>query len=128
MQMIRYKKTASNNNRIYSAEDEVSIAPAREQRGALRSKANAIQSTFLETSAGTLQLRSFCPPSLIESLHADDGLRAFARLPEREHALLLNLAQRADSSLTIAYTSTGEIVGQATLAPADDAWKGSHQY
>jgi acetoin utilization protein AcuA len=57
-------------------------------------------------------------------LQADDGLRAFARLPEREHQLLLSLARRPESRLTLAYTATGKIVGQVTLTPADDWWQG----
>ena len=77
-----------------------------------------------ETSAGPLLLRRSCSPSLVEGLKADEGLRAFARLPEREHALLLSLAQQAETMLTLAYTPTGKIVGQATLAPVDGWWQG----
>jgi GNAT superfamily N-acetyltransferase len=69
-------------------------------------------------------LRDFCPPSLIERLTADSGLRAFARLPEREHQLLLDIAKRADCALTVAHTSGGEIVGEVTLAPGDEWWEG----
>ncbi|MGZ3627725.1 MAG: GNAT family N-acetyltransferase [Ktedonobacteraceae bacterium] len=72
-----------------------------------------------ETVAGSLILHSFCPPSLVASLRADPGLHAFARVPEREHQLLLGIAERPDCSLTLAYTATGEIVGQVTLAPLD---------
>ncbi|SRR6266487_5659898 len=97
--------------------------PGIEARGILRGRTS--RSTFIATSAGPLQLRSFCPPVLVERLHADNGLRAFARLPEREHALLLQLAQRPDSAVTLAYTPTREIVGQATLAPADGSWGGN---
>ena len=77
-----------------------------------------------ETSAGPLLLRRSCSPSLVEGLKADEGLRAFARLPEREHALLLSLAQQPKNMLTLAYTATGKIVGQATLAPVDGWWQG----
>jgi acetoin utilization protein AcuA len=76
-----------------------------------------------ETPAGTLILHSFCPPSLVASLKVDRGLHAFARTPEREHQLLLGLAERSDSMLTLAYTSSGEIVGQVTLAPLEHEWK-----
>jgi acetoin utilization protein AcuA len=79
---------------------------------------------IIATPAGPLFLQAGCSPSLVACLRADSGLRAFARLPEREHALLLGLAQRSDCSLTLAYTTTGEIVGQVTLAPADAWWKG----
>jgi GNAT superfamily N-acetyltransferase len=57
-------------------------------------------------------------------LQADEGLRAFARLPEREHQLLLDLASQDASRLTLAYTLAGKIVGQATLAPLDGWWQG----
>src|SRR5436309_14927076 len=77
-----------------------------------------------KTVAGPLFLRSGCSPSFVEGLKADEGLRAFARLPEREHALLLSLAQQPETMLTLAYTARGEIVGQATLAPVDSWWQG----
>jgi len=75
----------------------------------------------IATPVGPIFLQHHCPPSLVESLRAESGLRAFARLPEREHALLLGLARRSDSRLALAYTPAGEIVGQVTLAPVD-AW------
>jgi len=71
-----------------------------------------------------LFLRSCCSPSFVEGLQADEGLRAFARLAEREHQLLLSLARQPENRLTLAYTATGKIVGQATLAPLDDWWQG----
>src|SRR5215467_12577925 len=52
------------------------------------------------TPAGLLFLRSCCSPSLVEKLQADEGLRAFARRPEREHQLLLSIAQNPDTRLT----------------------------
>jgi GNAT superfamily N-acetyltransferase len=78
----------------------------------------------LETSTGTLVLRDFCPPSLVERLRAESGLHAFANRPEREHALLLDIASSPDCTLTLAYTAVGEIVGQVTLAPAEGWWEG----
>ena len=78
----------------------------------------------LGTPAGQLLLRDFCPPSLVERLKADSGLHAFARLPEREHQLLLSIAKSPDCELALAHTSAGEIVGQVTLAPGDDWWAG----
>ncbi len=78
----------------------------------------------IATPVGPIYLQHHCPPSLVESLRAESGLRAFARLPEREHALLLGLARRSDSQLALAYTPTGEIVGQVTLAPVDAWWEG----
>jgi acetoin utilization protein AcuA len=77
-----------------------------------------------KTAAGPLFLRSCCSPALIEGLRADEGLRAFARLPEREHQLLLTLARQPENRLTLAYTATGNIVGQSTLAPLDAWWQG----
>ncbi len=78
----------------------------------------------LETSKGTLLLRDFCPPSMVERLTADTGLRAFARLPDREHQLLLNIAKRPDCALALAHTPSGEIVGEVTIAPGDEWWEG----
>ena len=77
-----------------------------------------------KTSAGPVFLRSCCSPSFVEGLQADAGLRAFARIPEREHQLLLSLARQPQNRLTLAYTAAGKIVGQATLAPLDNWWQG----
>src|SRR2546430_13997647 len=74
----------------------------------------------MATPAGPIFLQDHCPPALVESLRADSGLRAFARLPQREHALLLGLAQRSYSRLALAYTHSREIIGQITLAPVND--------
>ena len=81
------------------------------------------QST-VETPTATLFLRDFCTPPFVDSLKPDVGLRAFARLPEREHQLLRTIAERPDSILTLAYTQQGVIVGQVTLVPAEDSWQG----
>lgn len=69
-------------------------------------------------------LRDVCPASLIERLEIDDGLHAFARLPEREHQLLLAIARSPDCALAVAHTPEGKIIGQVTIAPADDWWEG----
>ena len=76
-----------------------------------------------KTPIGPLFLRTCCTPSFVEGLKADEGLRAFARLPEREHHLLLSVARKPENRLTLAYSATGTIVGQATLAPLDDWWQ-----
>ena len=76
-----------------------------------------------KTAKEPIFLRSHCSPSFVESLKADEGLRAFARLPEREHQLLLSIAQRPDNRLTLAYTASGTIVGQVSLAPLDHWWQ-----
>lgn len=90
----------------------------------LQGTATPSRSKTIETPAGVLLLRDFCPPSLIERLTADDGLHAFARLPERELQLLLGIAQRPDCALTVAHTPEGRIVGEVTLAPGDEWWEG----
>ncbi len=90
----------------------------------LQGDATPSRSKSLETKAGPILLRDFCPPSLVERLRADSGLRAFARLPEREHQLLLDIAKSPDCELTLAHTPAGEIVGQVTIAPADAWWEG----
>jgi GNAT superfamily N-acetyltransferase len=75
------------------------------------------------TPAGPLFLRNCCSPSFVEGLQADEGLHAFARQSEREHKLLLSIAQHPENRLTLAYTATGTIVGQVTLAPLDNWWQ-----
>jgi acetoin utilization deacetylase AcuC-like enzyme/GNAT superfamily N-acetyltransferase len=82
------------------------------------------RSKTLETQKGALLLRDFCPPSLVDRLKPDVGLRAFARIPEREHQLLVSIAKRPDCALTVAHTPTGEIIGEVTLAPGDEWWEG----
>jgi acetoin utilization deacetylase AcuC-like enzyme/GNAT superfamily N-acetyltransferase len=77
-----------------------------------------------DTLRGPVLFRDFCPPSLVERLRADKGLRAFARLPEREHQLLLDIAKSPDCALALAHTPDGEIVGEVTIAPADEWWEG----
>jgi acetoin utilization protein AcuA len=88
----------------------------------LQSNADYQHRKAFETPAVPLILHSFCSPSLVASLKADRGLHAFARVPEKEHQLLLQIAERPDSMLTLAYTPSGEIVGQVTLAPLDHWW------
>ncbi|HLI68321.1 MAG TPA: acetoin utilization protein AcuC [Ktedonobacteraceae bacterium] len=82
------------------------------------------RSKLLKTAKGPVLLRDFCPPSMVERLRADEGLRAFARLPEREWQLLLNIARSPDCALTLAHTPAGEIVGEVTIAPGDEWWDG----
>ena len=76
-----------------------------------------------KTPEGPLFLRTCCTPSFVQGLKIDDGLRAFARIPEREHQLLLSIAQQPETRLTLAYTAEGTIIGQATLAPLDSWWQ-----
>ena len=75
-----------------------------------------------KTASGIVFLRTCCTPAFVEGLQVDAGLRAFARLPEREHQLLLTLAGKPENRLTLAYTPAGKIVGQASLAPLD-GWR-----
>ncbi len=90
----------------------------------IQRSATPSRSKTIETKAGPLLLRDFCPPSLVERLRADDGLRAFARIPEREHRLLVGIAKSPDCALSLAHTPGGEIVGEVTLAPGDTWWEG----
>ncbi|MBO0792563.1 MAG: acetoin utilization protein AcuC, partial [Ktedonobacteraceae bacterium] len=69
------------------------------------------RSRTLSTRGGPILMRDFCPPSLVERLRAESGLRSFARIPEREHQLLLEIARGSDCALALAHTPTGEIVG-----------------
>ncbi len=90
----------------------------------IRGSETPSRTRVLETTAGQLILRDFCPPSLVERLKPDSGLRAFARLPEREHQLLLNIARHPNCALTLAHTPGGVIVGEVTIAPGDAWWEG----
>lgn len=90
----------------------------------LRGSDTPSRSKLLETERGALLLRGFCPPSMVEHLHADEGLHAFARLPEREWQLLLNIARSPDCALALAHTPAGAIVGEVTIAPGDEWWDG----
>ncbi len=90
----------------------------------LQQGAAVAQRKIIETSAGTLILQKFCSPSLVEGLRVDPGLCAFARTGEREHQLLLKIAQCPESVLTLAYTPAGVIVGQVTLATCDEWMQG----
>lgn len=90
----------------------------------LRGSDTPSRSKRLETTKGPLLLRDFCPPSMVEHLRADAGLHAFARLPERERELLLNIAKSPDCALALAHTPAGEIVGEVTIAPGDEWWEG----
>ena len=76
-----------------------------------------------KSAAEPLFLRSRCSPSFVEGLKADEGLRAFARLSEREHQLLLSIAQQPENKVTLAYDASGNIVGQVSLVPMGQWWQ-----
>jgi acetoin utilization protein AcuA len=78
---------------------------------------------ILDTKAGPLFLHDHCPAVVVERLSAENGLHVFACFPEREYQLLLALAKRPDTKLTLAYTPGREIVGQVTLVPAAGWWQ-----
>jgi hypothetical protein len=59
---------------------------------------------ILDTKAGPLFLQDHCPAGVVERLSAESGLHTFAHLPEREYQLLLALAKRPETKLTLAYT------------------------
>ena len=80
-------------------------------------------SKVIHTSSGNVTLRRFCTPECIQELKADRGMCAFARLPEREHQLLVEIARHPESMLTVAYNDEGEIVGEVTLASCEAWWQ-----
>ena len=86
-------------------------------------EATNITCHVFDTKAGPLFLHDHCPAGVVERLSAESGLHAFARLPEREYQLLLSLAKRPDTKLTLVYTPGGVIVGQVTLVPAAGWWQ-----
>jgi hypothetical protein len=73
-------------------------------------------------SRGEILLRDLCPPSLLQRLRPDPGLAAFTRRPEREHAILLRVAESGHGSVTVAHTPDGVIVGTVVLSTAADWW------
>jgi acetoin utilization protein AcuA len=113
------KKIVGREKKASGMQKEKRHSPTDENSG---NTGNSPVKTY-KTPAGQLFLRGCCSPAFVEGLKADDGLRAFARLPEREHHLLLSIAQQPENRLTLAYTATGTIVGQVTLAPLDRGWQ-----
>ena len=104
-------------------------APEWPVSGPIHDGAALARTRTLKTTAGTLFLQDHCRPAFVESLRVDSGLRAFARLPEREHQLLITIAKRSDCRLTLVYTPEGVIVAEVTLAPGDAWWAGlEHVY
>jgi acetoin utilization protein AcuA len=102
---------------------EQEAQPGRGWRDLLWKEATNAPCRILDTKAGPLFLHDHCPAVVVERLSAESGLHAFARLPEREYQLLLALARRPDTKLTLAYTPGREIVGQVTLVPAAGWWQ-----
>jgi len=102
---------------------EQGAQPGRGRRDLLWKEATNTPCRTLDTKAGPLFLHDHCPAGVIERLSAERGLHAFARLPEREYQLLLALAKRPGTKLTLVYTPGGVIVGQVTLVPAAGWWQ-----
>ena len=71
----------------------------------------------VELKGESLVLQTACSPWLVEELETDRGLQVFSRLPEREHQRLLEITRRPENLLSLAYTPSGVIIGQVTLAP-----------
>jgi acetoin utilization protein AcuA len=113
------KEIALREMEASSMQQEKRYSPTDEISGNTR---NSRVKTY-KTPAGQVFLRGCCSPAFVEGLKVDEGLRAFARLPEREHHLLLSLARQPENRLTLAYTATGIIVGQVTLAPLNHWWQ-----
>jgi len=102
---------------------EQGAQPGRGWRDPLWKEAINAPCQVLDTKAGPLFLQDHCPAGVVERLSAESGLHAFACLPEREYQLLLTLAKRPDTKLTLAYTPGREIIGQVTLVPAAGWWQ-----
>jgi acetoin utilization protein AcuA len=117
--MFEVMESAGKEKKASVMQKEKTHSPTDEISGNTR---NSPVKTY-KTPAGPLFLRSCCSPAFVEGLKADDGLHAFARRPEREHHLLLSIAQQPENRLTLAYTATGNIVGQVSLAPLDGWWQ-----
>jgi acetoin utilization deacetylase AcuC-like enzyme len=76
----------------------------------------------VELDRRPLILRERAPVSLLRRLRVAKDMHAFTRDAAREGALLRLIAGRPEANLTIAYTPEGEIVAEATLAPAEGRW------
>jgi acetoin utilization deacetylase AcuC-like enzyme len=77
----------------------------------------------LETPRGPILLRDWCPPSLVQRLHPDEGLHAFARRADREQELLKRISSGPECELVIAHTPEGLLIGQVSICAADDWWE-----
>lgn len=78
----------------------------------------------LETPRGPVLLRDWCPPSLVERLHVDEGLHAFARFAAREKELMKRIASDPMCELVVAHTPEGLLIGQVSICAAEDWWEG----
>jgi acetoin utilization deacetylase AcuC-like enzyme len=76
----------------------------------------------METARGSVLLRDWCPPSLVQRLRADPGLVAFTGDAARERDLLARVAAHPDTCLSLARTPDGLIVGQATISAPEGRW------
>jgi GNAT superfamily N-acetyltransferase len=76
----------------------------------------------LEIDGRRLVLRERAPASLLRRLRVAEDMHAFTRSAEREAALLRLIAARPEANLTVAHTPEGEIVAEASLAPAEGRW------
>lgn len=86
----------------------------------LTSQATEPRVRTLETAHGPILLRDWCPPSLVERLHSDQGLSAFARRADREQALLKRIASFPESEL-VAHTPEGLLIEQVSICAAPQA-------
>lgn len=78
----------------------------------------------LTLARGEVLLRDRCPVSVVRRMRVAEGLDAFSRRADREHALLQRIAAQPENNLVIAHTPAGEIVGEVTMTPADGRWSG----
>jgi hypothetical protein len=56
-------------------------------------------------------------------MQPDPGLIAFTKRPQREHAILQNVATTGHGAVAIAHTETGAIVGSLVLSTGADWWR-----
>jgi acetoin utilization deacetylase AcuC-like enzyme len=122
--MVRHLLLSSSIRQAFRQPRNVSPLTSLVDLLHVRGSKTPSRSQLSQTEKGPILLRDFCPPSMVERLQADDGLHAFARLPEREWALLLQIAKSPDCALTLAHTLSGKIIGQVTIAPGDEWWEG----
>lgn len=98
-------------------QDPTEVAPERESKAKLAT---------VNTPAGKVYVRSYCPPDLIETLEMDGGIGVFAQYRSiiRGKDTLINISRRPDGNVVLAFTEDRKIVGYIVITNPDplDRW------
>lgn len=79
------------------------------------------KSASVETSKGRVIIQSYCSPDAIEKLEIESGIGIFPNYRSiiRGKETLINIAQRADSNVVLAYLQDKKIIGYAIFTAPD---------